>query len=103
MTAPYTTQHEQAVLFLADMMAAGKFNEMLARFWWYAYYRRHCMAIIAGEIEGLAKDYLEEWRAYRARWPWETDVLDRMANDRLARVVTVDYIRPQPPPRVSLK
>ncbi len=42
--------------------------------------------VLAREITALSSSWLEEDREFRDRWPWETDVLTRMALDKKARV-----------------
>ncbi len=71
----YTDELEGAAL-----IASALFGSNLL---WF-FLRKHAIRLMAQEIEAGAREYLEDERAFRDEWPWESDVLDRIEIDKTA-------------------
>jgi hypothetical protein len=74
MSRAYTDDAEAA-----SLISTALFSERIVWYFIWTYAMAHA-------IEACAAEYLEDERAFRAEWPWEMDVLDRIAIDKTARV-----------------
>lgn len=84
MVAVYTAWADAGGTIARGQAEAYPGLEAIVTHLFWMFFREAIIRRMAAEIEQAAIEFLKADRAFRAAWPWETDVMIRMAIDQKA-------------------